>query len=71
MGSFARLPWPMDVRVTSDARVLEIDLEDLFDVMEEHFDLVRAAIAELSREREELQGFAHRMEGTAGRFTRA
>ena len=48
-------PWPATARVTGGpARVLELDLEDVYDAMEEHFDLVKATISDLSRERESL-----------------
>lgn len=52
-------PWSFDARAGSDApaRLLAIDKEDFFDAMEEHFDLVRATIAELTDERERLQAF--------------
>lgn len=58
LGSLSPDPWVLRARAAeAGARVLEIDTEDLFDAMEEHFDLVRGAIAELSREREAIQAF--------------
>ncbi len=58
LGSFAPEPWAATARVTGGpARVLELDLEDIYDAMEEHFDLVKAAISQLSAERESLEPF--------------
>ncbi len=47
--------WPVSVHARGDARVLSIDYEDLFDVMEDHFDLVRSVMAFLAHERLRLQ----------------
>ena len=41
-------------RATAKAVVLRLRIEDMFDVMEEHFDIVRGTMALLSGERERL-----------------
>lgn len=54
LGALAAEPWPVMARAVNAATVVAVELEDLFDVMEEHFDLVRGALSELAREREQL-----------------
>lgn len=47
--------WPVTARAREPSRVLAIRYEELFDVMEDHFDLVRSVMAFLAAERERLQ----------------
>jgi CRP-like cAMP-binding protein len=52
---FGQALWPGTVRALGAARVLAIRYDDLYDVMEDHFDLVRSVMAFLALERERLQ----------------
>jgi CRP-like cAMP-binding protein len=58
LGSLSPEPWPAAARAAEGpARVIELDFEDVYDAMEEHFDLVKSALSELTHEREALQAF--------------
>lgn len=46
---------PADASAAVDSLLLEIDAEDLYDVTEDHFDLLRSILAYLAHERERLQ----------------
>ena len=49
--------WPATVRAISPTHVLSIAVEDLYDVMEDHFDVVRSVMGFLAVERDRLQRF--------------
>jgi CRP-like cAMP-binding protein len=51
------------VRAETLARVLVLSLEDYFDVMEEHFDLVESTVVALAEEREMLLGRGNQATG--------
>lgn len=50
--------WAVTSRAREHSRILAIGYEELFDVMEDHFDLVRSVMAFLASERERLQTIA-------------
>ncbi len=57
VGGVASLGQPVlawEARATTRVRALSMRLEDWFDLMEEHFDLVRSALSELARRREAM-----------------
>jgi CRP-like cAMP-binding protein len=53
-GALGTGPAP-EVRATRPTRAIVLPLEDYFDVMEEHFDLARSALAAIQAERDELR----------------
>lgn len=55
VAGFGHVTRPMSATAGTDARLLEIPLDHLHDVMEDHFDLVRALSAFLARERHWVQ----------------
>jgi CRP-like cAMP-binding protein len=52
--AFGEASAPWSAHASTDARALAFRIEDWFDLMEEHFDLVRSALAGLALERERL-----------------
>jgi CRP-like cAMP-binding protein len=56
--AFSGMSTAWTARATSNARMLAFRIEDWFDLMEEHFDLVRSALAALVLERERLLDLA-------------
>jgi len=52
---FGHERWEVQLEASLDGCSLEIRYEDLFDVMEDHFDMVRAVMAHLAAERDRLQ----------------
>jgi CRP-like cAMP-binding protein len=66
VGGVASLGEPIlawNARARTRVRALSLRLEDWFDLMEEHFDLVRSALAQLALVRETI---LEELEGTAG-----
>lgn len=49
--------WPFDVRAVEPTHVIAIKVEELYDVMEDHFDVVRSVMRFLAAERERVQTF--------------
>ncbi len=49
--------WPCTVRATEPTHVIAITIEDLYDVMEDHFDVVRSVMGFLALERERVQTY--------------
>ena len=47
--------WPVTVRAIEDCCLLRIGYEDLFDVMEDHYDVIRSVMGFLTLERERVQ----------------
>ena len=52
---FGQERWEVTLEAALDACTLEIRYDDLFDVMEDHFDMVRAVMGYLAAERDRLQ----------------
>jgi CRP-like cAMP-binding protein len=52
--ALAEIPMPWGARARTRVRALSFRLEDSIDLMEEHFDMVRSLLAELSTDRELL-----------------
>jgi CRP-like cAMP-binding protein len=52
---FGQERWEVSLTATTTTCCLEIRYDDLYDVMEDHFDLVRAIMAHTARERDRLQ----------------
>ena len=52
---FGHERWAVSLEAAVDCCVLEIRYDDLFDVMEDHFDMVRAVMGHLAAERDRLQ----------------
>lgn len=52
---FGQECWAVSLEAALDCCVLEIRYDDLFDVMEDHFDMVRAVMGYLAAERDRLQ----------------
>ena len=60
LGGYAGLgqeSWPLTMTALEPSHVIAISYEELFDVMEDHFDVVRSVSAFLAAERERLQTF--------------
>lgn len=55
---------PYSARAVTRSVVLDVDHDDLFDVVEEHFDLGRSLIVMVALENERLRGARARREGT-------
>lgn len=52
LGSLGYLEQPYSARALAPSLVLKVDKEDLFDLLEIHFDMVRSVLAIMARERE-------------------
>lgn len=52
---FGQERWAVELEAAMDCCTLEIRYDDLYDVMEDHFDMVRAVMSYLASERDRLQ----------------